>query len=29
MIKEKMKEVLTERGIDEGYVLDTIKELLE
>ena len=28
MIKEKMKEVLTERGIDEGYVLDTIKDAI-
>ena len=28
MIKDKMKEVLTERGIDEGYVLDTIKDAI-
>jgi len=28
MIKEKMQEVLTERGIDEGYVLDTIKDAI-
>jgi hypothetical protein len=29
MIKDKMKEVLTERGIDEGYVLDTIKDAID
>jgi len=29
MIKEKMQEVLTERGIDEGFVLDTIKEAID
>jgi len=28
MIKDKMKEVLTKRGIDEGYVLDTIKDAI-
>ncbi len=28
MIKDKMKDVLTERGIDEGYVLDTIKDAI-
>ena len=29
MIKEKMKEVLDERGIDEGFVLDTMKDAIE
>lgn len=29
MIEEKMKEVLTEKGIDEGFVLDVIKDAIE
>jgi len=29
MIKDKMKEVLNERGIDEGFVLDTIKDAID
>jgi len=29
MIKDKMKEVLDERGIDEGFVLDTMKDAIE
>ena len=29
MIEEKLKEVLTDREIDEGFVLDTIKEAIE
>ena len=29
MIKEKLKEILIERNIDEGYVLDTIKDAIE
>lgn len=29
MIEEKMREVLTDRGIDEGFVLDTIKDAIE
>tara|TARA_R100001594_G_scaffold82226_2_gene116726 strand:- start:3185 stop:3979 length:795 start_codon:yes stop_codon:yes gene_type:complete len=29
MIEEKMKEILTDRGIDEGFVLDVIKDAIE
>ena len=28
MIKEKLQEILTEKGIDEGYVLDTFKDAI-
>ena len=28
MIKDKLKEILTEKGIDEGFVLDTIKDAI-
>jgi len=29
MIEEKMKEVLTDKGIDEGFVLDVIKDAID
>ena len=29
MIEEKLKEILTEKGIDEGFVLDTMKNAIE
>ena len=29
MIEEKLKEILTEKGIDEGFVLDTMKDAIE
>ena len=29
MIEEKMKEILTDKGIDEGFVLDVIKDAIE
>ena len=29
MIKDKLKEILTEKGIDEGFVLDTMKDAIE
>lgn len=29
MVEEKMKEILEDRGIDEGFVLDTIKDAID